>query len=92
MNPDVAAFAQVAVVIVGLVGSLSFIAVLLVKQVMGSRGLSAAAADPAHDERLEHLQQSIDAIAIEVERIAEAQRFSAKLLADRPERTSSLPS
>ena len=91
MNPDVVAFAEVAVVIVGLVGSLSFIAVLLVKQVMGSRERPAAA-DPAHDERLEHLQQSIDAIAVEVERIAEAQRFSAKLLADRPERTSSLPS
>jgi len=35
------------------------------------------------DERLEHLQQSVDAIAIEVERIAEAQRFSAKLLSER---------
>lgn len=31
------------------------------------------------DERLEQLQQSVDAIAIEVERIGEAQRFSAKL-------------
>jgi len=37
------------------------------------------------------LQQSIDAIAIEVERIAEAQRFSAKLMYERSER-SSLPS
>jgi hypothetical protein len=27
----------------------------------------------------------VDAIAVEVERIAEAQRFSAKLLAERPE-------
>jgi hypothetical protein len=31
------------------------------------------------DERLEYLQQSVDAIALEVERISEAQRFSAKL-------------
>ena len=42
-------------------------------------------------ETFERLQQSIDAIAIEVERIAEAQRFSAKLLSERAERTS-LPS
>ena len=33
--------------------------------------------------RLEHLAQSVDLIALEVERIAEAQRFSAKLLAER---------
>ncbi len=31
------------------------------------------------EARLEQLQQSVDAIAIEVERIGEAQRFSAKL-------------
>jgi phosphatidylserine decarboxylase len=37
------------------------------------------------DERLEHLQQSVDAIALEVERIGEAQRFIAKLAAERAE-------
>ena len=31
------------------------------------------------DERLEYLQQSVDALALEVERIGEAQRFEAKL-------------
>lgn len=34
-------------------------------------------------ERLEQLQQSVDAIAVEVERIGEAQRFSAKLHGER---------
>lgn len=41
---------------------------------------------PAYDaaslpepERMEQLQQSVDAIAMEVERIGEAQRFTAKL-------------
>ena len=34
--------------------------------------------------RLERMEQSIDAIAVEVERIAEGQRFVTKLLADRP--------
>ncbi len=36
-------------------------------------------------DRIEGLQQSVDTIAIEVERIAEAQRFSAKLLSERAE-------
>lgn len=33
--------------------------------------------------RLERIEQAVEAVAIEVERIAEAQRFSAKLLAER---------
>lgn len=36
-------------------------------------------------ERLDYLQQSVDAIALEVERIGEAQRFSDKLRAERGE-------
>ena len=32
--------------------------------------------------RLERIEQAIEAVAIEVERIAEAQRFSARLVAD----------
>lgn len=35
------------------------------------------------DARLDRLQQSVDAIAVEVERISEGQRFTAKLLAER---------
>jgi hypothetical protein len=34
-------------------------------------------------ERLRHMEQAIDAIAVEVERIAEGQRFTTKLLAER---------
>src|SRR5688500_1849729 len=33
--------------------------------------------------RLERIEQSIDAVALEVERIAEGQRFTTKLLSDR---------
>lgn len=41
---------------------------------------------PSVDEsRLEQLQQSVDAVALEVERIGEAQRFSDKLQAERVE-------
>ena len=35
--------------------------------------------------RLERMEQAIDAIAVEVERIAEGQRFTSKLLASRAE-------
>jgi hypothetical protein len=35
------------------------------------------------DGRLSEIQQSIDAVAVEVERISEGQRFTTKLLAER---------
>ena len=37
----------------------------------------------AAEERLEHLQQSLDAIALDVERIGEAQRYAIKVVAER---------
>lgn len=46
------------------------------------RGLDLSAAENT-EKRLELLQQSVDAIAVEVERISEAQRFSARLEAER---------
>ena len=39
--------------------------------------------------RLERIEQAVEAVAIEVERIAEAQRFSAKLLAEQKQRSLS---
>lgn len=38
--------------------------------------------DTATQQRLEQLQQSVDTIAVEVERISEAQRFVTRLLSD----------
>ena len=37
----------------------------------------------AAEERLERIEAAVDVIALEVERIAEAQRFAARLAADR---------
>ncbi len=46
--------------------------------------LEAMAAQPQLNEaRLTQLVDAVDAIALEVERISEAQRFSARLLAER---------
>lgn len=43
------------------------------------------------DAQLDHLQQSLDAIAIGVERIGEAQRFNVKLAAEQAERAPAEP-
>jgi hypothetical protein len=45
---------------------------------------SRPAIDQATSQRLEQLQQSVDTIAIEVERISEGQRFVTRLLSERP--------
>jgi hypothetical protein len=42
-----------------------------------------ASLDQATQQKLEHLQQAVDTIAIEVERISEGQRFVTKLMSDR---------
>ena len=83
MAPEVTVYAQVALITVGLVGSLSAITVALVRGLMPRRPATLSEQSDSHVAQLEQLQQSVDAIALEVERIAEAQRFSAKLLAER---------
>src|SRR6476660_8526371 len=41
------------------------------------------------DERLNYLQQSVDAVALEVERLGEAQRYAEKLRAEQTEKPES---
>jgi hypothetical protein len=84
LDPDVMNFAGVMVVIVGSVAGLGA-TIALTTRWMRRSFKNDPAPRQLHDARLEQLQQSIDAIAIEVERIAEAQRFSVKLLAGRQE-------
>ncbi|MGQ0713096.1 MAG: hypothetical protein ACT4PJ_05115 [Gemmatimonadaceae bacterium] len=43
---------------------------------------------PEVTSRLERIEQAVDAIAIEVERISEGQRFTTKLLTERAQSTS----
>jgi hypothetical protein len=53
------------------------------------RGKDSAREDPPRsrlaDERIEYLQQSVDAVALEVERLGEKKRFDEKLKAVRDE-------
>ena len=44
---------------------------------------SSAKISPEVTSRLERIEQAVDAIAIEVERISEGQRFTTKLLTER---------
>jgi hypothetical protein len=90
MAPEVGNFAIVAVIIVGLVASLSAITVGLVRGLQKKSVQRDLPNQALFEQRFDQLQQSVDAIAVEVERIAEAQRFSAKLLSERSE-TPSLP-
>jgi hypothetical protein len=43
------------------------------------------------DQRLERIEQAVEAIAIEMERVSEGQRFTTKLLADRASQSTSVP-
>ena len=90
MDPDVANFAVVAVIVVLMAGALSAIVVGLVRGLAKKPAPRELPNSLQFEQRFDQLQQSIDAIAVEVERIAEAQRFSARLLAERAE-TPSLP-
>lgn len=87
MDPDAITFAVVCLTIVGAVGSL--VAIAVGARIVLMRAKRAAAGPAMDDKRLQHLEQAIDAIAIEIERISEGQRFTTKLLAER-DRDSSL--
>ena len=46
------------------------------------RGHREVAAQPLEGDRLARLEQAVDAIALEIERIGEAQRFQTKLMSE----------
>lgn len=52
---------------------------------------TTADASPMTDHRLERIEQAIDAMAVEVERVAEGQRFMTKLLSDRAQERVGIP-
>ena len=47
--------------------------------------------DPGVDERLYRIEQAVDAMAVEIERMAESQRFTARLLTERLPTPEALP-
>ena len=84
MDRDVLMFAQVMMIII--VSLAALIGVGLGTRILWRRGsLPRRPSSPLpalDDERQQHLEASVEAIAIEVERISEAQRFMVGLLSD----------
>lgn len=70
--------AMVIVIFIGLPLTLAF------TRRLGKRELAGVVQAKDLQPQLRQLQESVDAMAIEIERISEAQRFQAKLMAERP--------
>jgi hypothetical protein len=85
MDPDVITFAGVAAVSICSIAALAAIGLLVIRSLRSKPPARELSNRLDIEQRFDQLQQAVDAIAVEVERIAEAQRFSAKLLADRAE-------
>ncbi len=79
VDPDVVEVAQI-MTIIG-----TFAVVMMGCVIVGLKVLKRPPPErPALDDnRLQHLEQAVDAIALEVERISEGQRFTTRLLAQR---------
>ena len=97
MNGDILVFAQVMTIVV--ISTASFVAIGLGTRILWRRGTPRRPTERAlhEDDRMQRLETAVDAIAIEVERISEAQRFMVGLLSEslparRPERAAELAS
>ena len=85
MIPEVLVFAQVVAISVGVIAAACAIGVATYRSV---KRIDNKQVEPSAElqGQITQLQQSVDSIAIEVERIAEAQRFMARLEAERDSR------
>jgi phosphoserine phosphatase len=83
---DNATAAIVAMSLFGALASLAF-SINAITRAWVARGrdearMASETAAPLADARLARLEQAVDAIALEVERISEAHRFTTKLLSE----------
>jgi hypothetical protein len=90
MTPeDTAVFGQIALIVIVSIAALSGIGVSVHAYITRAkrRAMGTPHADrlAGEDDRLQRLEQAVDAIAVEVERISEGQRFLTKLQTDRAE-------
>ena len=81
MDQDVVSFAGVMLTIISSVAGLALIYVAC-RFALASAKAKERGPARLDDGKLEQLQQSVDSIAIEVERISEGQRFTTKLLSE----------
>jgi len=90
MSPDLWVPAVTTVVIVAIVCGSSYSLIKMYMQRGSETDVPPAGLKEIHDG-LGQLQQAVDAIAIEVERLSEGQRFKAKLLAERESELAQIP-
>ena len=70
----------IATVAVVMIAAIAYTIVSLTKLILDRRGQKPAGS--VADARLERLEHAVDAIALEIERISEGQRFTTKLLSE----------
>jgi len=85
MSPDIYVFGNIMQIVVA--STACFVGIGLVGRILWRVGSNikpryAPTTSLEHDDRLHHLETAVDSIAIEVERISEAQRFMVGLLGD----------
>ena len=85
MSFDSSVFAEVATVVVMSVGAFTAMGIAVHAYLTRSRR-STNRQLPPNDERMARLEQAVDVIAVEVERISEGQRFTTRLLTERSQR------
>jgi len=86
MNPDIERIAQLLVMVSAFstfVVALSIVARFAFRKSSGIPAPNRDGDTRIDDSRFARLEEAVDSIAIEVERIAEAQRFTAKLMSER---------
>jgi hypothetical protein len=79
VNPNDVAPVIISIVVTGAIWSL-----LMARIKARSRALPPSTELKEIAERLARMEQAIDAMAVETERISEAQRFTTKLLSEAP--------
>jgi hypothetical protein len=84
--------------IVAIAGMLTSVAIILgiplvivQARKLWKRDSVASSTSLESDKRLERMEHAIDAIAVEVERLSEGQRFVTKLLSDRAQERVGIP-
>lgn len=86
MDPDIQRMAQILVIVgafTTFVVTLSIVARFAFRKSRSTPLPSRKGDARIDDSRFARLEDAVDSIAIEVERIAEAQRFTAKLMSER---------
>src|SRR5207237_9900513 len=90
MNPALWVPAVTTIAIVAIVAGSSYRLIKMWLQRSGRLSIPEADLREIRDG-LGHLQHAVDAIAIEVERLSEGQRFTTKLLAERETEAARIP-